>query len=90
MSFNISALDAFRNANLGGENAIANLGQGDNAPPDKSEDLLYGVIDALNQGDETLNASEKLGRFLRGRQGEARRQDGEDRGPVQERRDRLL
>ena len=32
----------------------------------------------------------KLGRFLRGRQGEARRQDGEDRGPVQERRDRLL
>ena len=29
MSFNISALDAFRNANLGGENAIANLGQGD-------------------------------------------------------------
>ena len=29
-----------------------------NAPPDKSEALLYGVIDALNQGDEKLNASE--------------------------------
>ena len=29
MSFNVSALDAFRNVNLGGENAIANLGQGD-------------------------------------------------------------
>ncbi len=29
MSFNISALDTFRNVNLGGENAIANLGEGD-------------------------------------------------------------
>ena len=29
MSFDISALGAFRNANLGGQDAIANLGQGD-------------------------------------------------------------
>ena len=27
MSFNVSALDTFRNANLGGQDAIANLGE---------------------------------------------------------------
>ena len=42
---------------------IANQAVGDNAPPDKSEDLLYGVIDALNQGDEKLNASENWADF---------------------------
>ena len=42
---------------------IANQAVGDNAPPDKSEDLLYGVIDALNQSDETLNASENWADF---------------------------
>ena len=29
MSFDISALNSFRNINLGGDNAIANLGEGD-------------------------------------------------------------
>jgi hypothetical protein len=42
---------------------IANQAVGDNAPPDKSEDLLYGVIDALNQGDEKLNTSENWADF---------------------------
>ena len=42
---------------------IANQAVGDNAPPDKSEDLLYGVIDALNQSDEKLNASENWADF---------------------------
>ena len=42
---------------------IANQAVGDNAPPDKSEDLLYGVIDALNQRDEKLNASENWADF---------------------------
>ena len=42
---------------------IANQAVGDNAPPDKSEDLLYGVIDALNQGDKKLNASENWADF---------------------------
>ena len=42
---------------------IANQAVGDNAPPDKSEALLYGVIDALNQGDEKLNASDNWADF---------------------------
>ena len=29
MSFDITALNAFRNVNLGGDKAIANLGEGD-------------------------------------------------------------
>ena len=42
---------------------IANQAVGDNAPPDKAEDLLNGVIDALNRVDEKLNASENWADF---------------------------
>ena len=42
---------------------IANQAVGDNAPPDKSEDLIYGVINALNQSDEKFNNSENWADF---------------------------
>ena len=42
---------------------IANQAVGENAPPDKAEDLLYGVIDALNQSDEKFNNSEEWADF---------------------------
>ena len=49
MSFNVSALDTFRNVNLGGENAIANLGQGDKVV--KKNDY-HGAIGAMFRGKE--------------------------------------
>ena len=54
MSFNISALDTFRNVNLGGENAIANLGQGDKVV--KKNDY-HGAIGAMFRGKETKAAN---------------------------------
>ena len=54
MSFNVSALDAFRNVNLGGENAIANLGQGDKVV--KKNDY-HGAIGAMFRGKETKAAN---------------------------------
>ncbi|MBR5998268.1 MAG: hypothetical protein IK027_04100 [Deltaproteobacteria bacterium] len=42
---------------------IANIAAGENAPPPKSEDLLYGVIDALNQSDAKFNNSEDWNDF---------------------------
>ena len=42
---------------------IANQAVGDNAPPDKSEDLVYGVINALNQSDDKFNNSENWADF---------------------------
>ncbi len=47
MSFDITALDAFRNANLGGDKAIANLGQGDKVV--KKNDY-YGPIGKIFRG----------------------------------------
>ncbi len=54
MSFNVSALDAFRNVNLGGDNAIANLGQGDKVV--KKNDY-HGAIGAMFRGKETKAAN---------------------------------
>lgn len=42
---------------------IANQAVGDNAPPDKAEDLVYGVINALNQSDDKFNNSENWADF---------------------------
>lgn len=54
MSFDITALNAFRNASLGGENAIANLGQGDKIV--KKNDY-HGAIGAMFRGKETKAAT---------------------------------
>ena len=54
MSFNVSALDTFRNANLGGQDAIANLGQGDKIV--KKNDY-HGAIGAMFRGKETKAAN---------------------------------
>ena len=54
MSFNVSALDTFRNANLGGQDAIANLGQGDKIV--KKNDY-HGALGAMFRGKETKAAN---------------------------------
>lgn len=50
MSFNITALNAFRNVNLGGNDAIANLGQEDNVVKNNT---YYGGIGKVFRGDAT-------------------------------------
>ena len=57
MSFNISALDTFRNVNLGGENAIANLGEGDKIF--KKNDY-YGSIGKIFRGGTTKAANNAI------------------------------
>ena len=54
MSFDISALGAFRNVNLGGQDAIANLGQGDKIV--KKNDY-HGALGAMFRGKETKAAT---------------------------------
>ena len=54
MSFNLSALDTFRNVNLGGADAIANLGEGDKIV--KKNDY-HGAIGAMFRGKETKAAN---------------------------------
>ena len=54
MSFDITALNAFRNANLVGENAIANLGEGDKVV--KKNDY-HGAIGAIFRGKKTEAAN---------------------------------
>ena len=54
MSFDISALKSFRNVNLGGDNAIANLGAGDKIV--KKNDS-YGSIGKIFRGGTTKAAN---------------------------------
>ena len=54
MSFNLSALDTFRTANLGGADAIANLGEGDKIV--KKNDY-HGAIGAMFRGRKTEAAN---------------------------------
>ena len=54
MSFNLSALDTFRNVNLGGADAIANLGEGDKIV--KKNDY-HGAIGAMFRGRKTEAAN---------------------------------